>query len=109
MKRYILLTCILFSVILYITAQVGINTQNTQGIFHLDAAGDNAASGTIAAAQSVNDILIDNTGNVGIGTLTPTARVHLKSSVAGQAFRLADGTQGENKILLGDADGNAWW
>ncbi|WP_221407223.1 hypothetical protein, partial [Dysgonomonas macrotermitis] len=99
----------LLSGMFYIKAQVGINTQNTQGVFHMDAAGDNTASGTITAAQSTNDILIDNTGNVGIGTLNPTARLHLKSSVAGEAFRLADGTQGENKILLGDADGNAWW
>lgn len=109
MKRYILLTCSLFFTILYIPAQVGINTQNTQGIFHLDATGDDAASGTITAGQSVNDILIDNTGNVGIGTLAPTARLHLKSSAPGEAFRLADGTQGENKILLGDAEGNACW
>ncbi|WP_221407226.1 hypothetical protein, partial [Dysgonomonas macrotermitis] len=99
----------LLSGMFYIKAQVGINTQNTQGVFHMDAAGDNAVSGTITAAQSTNDILIDNTGNVGIGTLNPTARLHLKSSVAGEAFRLADGTQGENKILLGDADGNVWW
>jgi hypothetical protein len=51
------------------------------------------------------------TGNVGIGTtgFTPSTKLHIVSSTAGGGFRLVDGTQGANKVLQSDANGNASW
>lgn len=105
MKKYILLLSIQLFVLLSLEAQVGINTQVVQGIFHIDAASD----GSTTNPQIANDVVVNNDGNVGVGTLAPSARLHLKSSSPGGAFRLVDGSQSRNKILLGDKDGNAWW
>lgn len=51
------------------------------------------------------------TGNVGIGTtsFTPSTKLHIVSSTAGTGFRLVDGSQGANKVLQSDANGNASW
>jgi hypothetical protein len=51
------------------------------------------------------------TGNVGIGTTSfaPSTKLHVVSSTAGGGFRLVDGTQGANKVLQSDANGNASW
>lgn len=54
-------------------AQVGVNTQNPQGSFHVDGAKDNATTGAPTAAQQTNDLIVTSTGNVGIGTTTPDA------------------------------------
>jgi len=49
----------------------------------------------IASAQS---------GNVGIGTTTPTAKLHVNGSV-----KITDGTQGAGKVLTSDAAGKGTW
>ncbi|MEN5308939.1 hypothetical protein ABE425_15610 [Chryseobacterium cucumeris] len=51
---------------------------------------------------------IYHSGNVGIGTTSPSTKLHVESSTSG-AFRYADGTQGANKILMSDGNGNASW
>ncbi|HBB68253.1 MAG: hypothetical protein A2X28_02940 [Elusimicrobia bacterium GWA2_56_46] len=43
-------------------------------------------------------------GLVGVGTNSPSAKLHVKGS-----FLLDDGTQGAGKILTSDADGAATW
>lgn len=50
-------------------------------------------------------------GNVGIGagTFTPTTKLDIRASSAGTGFRLVDGSQGANKVLQCDANGNASW
>ncbi len=47
---------------------------------------------------------ISRTGNVGIGTASPTSPLHVEGKV-----RIADGTQGNNKMLGSDAGGTASW
>lgn len=47
-------------------------------------------------------------GFIGIGTVTPTNKLHLFSATAG-AFRLQDGTQLAGRILTSDANGVATW
>jgi FG-GAP repeat len=42
--------------------------------------------------------------NVGIGTTTPTAKLHVNGSL-----KLTDGTQGNGKVLTSDANGAAAW
>jgi len=48
------------------------------------------------------------TNNVGIGTITPTAKLHISSATSG-AFRLVDGTQVAGRVLTCDANGVATW
>ncbi|MBD8346426.1 hypothetical protein [Dysgonomonas sp. HGC4] len=106
MNRYLYLLLLFVSI--ESVAQIGINTSDVMGVFHLDGKKDNTV-GAITPAQESNDIFVDNEGNMGVGTLTPTARLHLKSDELYGAFKLSDGTQGLQRVLLGDADGNAYW
>ncbi|SHG43762.1 hypothetical protein [Dysgonomonas macrotermitis] len=52
-------------------AQVGINTNNVQGIFHIDTRGNNATTGVPATSQLTDDVIVAanaSTGaNVGVG------------------------------------------
>ncbi|WP_139262116.1 hypothetical protein [Dysgonomonas macrotermitis] len=110
MKKKILLLMGVFS--LGITnAQVGINTQNPLGVFHIDPKGDTNASGT---SGYTDDVIVTTDGDVGIGTITPTAKFHIKtlgtptSPIPG--FQLEDGNQGLNKALTSiDDSGLATW
>ena len=49
-----------------------------------------------------------NAPNVGIGTYKPVAKLDIKGPY-GRAIRIADGTQGQGKVLTSDADGLATW
>jgi hypothetical protein len=60
-------------------------------------------NGTSNTARS-NAFTVQSSGNVGVGTVYPTSRLH----VAG-AVRIADGTQGAGKVLTSDANGLASW
>lgn len=86
------------------SAQVGINTKNPQGILHIDAK-DNTSGNT----NSDDDIIVTQDGNLGIGTLNPTTKLHIVSSSIGKGFALQDGSQGSNYILVSDNNGNAYW
>lgn len=50
------------------------------------------------------DPLFAQSGNVGIGTTTPTAKLHVNGSV-----KITDGTEGAGKVLTSDAAGKATW
>lgn len=91
-----------------ITAQVGIQTQNPQATFHIDGARDNPATGAPTAIQQANDVAITTAGNVGVGTTTPSTKLDIVSTTAG-ALKITDGTQGNGKILVSDANGVATW
>lgn len=67
-KKILLLTGgLLFGII---NAQVGINTKNPIGIFHVDGQGDTSGTNSV-----IDDVIITNSGNIGIGTSTPSAKV----------------------------------
>lgn len=91
-----------------IYSQVGINTANPQGVFTVDAAKDNPALGVPASAQQANDLNILSNGNTGIGIDVPTNKLHISSTASG-AFRIADGTEGNGKIFVSDANGVGTW
>ena len=92
---------------------MGINIENPQGVLHIDGAStletSNPASGNISKAQAADDVVIDASGRMGIGVAAPAARVHISSDTKGEALRIADGTQGDEKVLVSDADGIASW
>lgn len=52
-------------------SQIGVQTSNPQGTFHVDGAKDNPASGTPSAAQQNNDMVLQKDGNFGLGTTAP--------------------------------------
>lgn len=66
-------------------AQVGINTENPQGIFHVDGAKDNPPVGTPAPDKQLNDFIVSSTGMVGIGTINSTAKLTVDSGVNNQS------------------------
>lgn len=51
-----------------------------------------------------NTFLSRDGGRVGIGTSTPSSKLHVQGSV-----RIVDGSQGSGKILTSDLSGNARW
>ncbi|SHG16551.1 hypothetical protein [Dysgonomonas macrotermitis] len=106
--RKILLSTILFIICISICAplfaQVGINTTLPQGILHIDA-----QSNTSGTTNTRDDVIILENGNVGLGILSPSVKLHIVSVTQGGGFALQDGTQGANYILVSDADGNAFW
>ena len=59
------------------TGQVGVNTANPQGTFHVDGAKDNATTGAPTTAQQANDMVVLSSGRVGIGTTTPAEKLHI--------------------------------
>ncbi|MCS3528905.1 hypothetical protein [Chryseobacterium sp. JUb7] len=91
-----------------LTAQIGIQTSNPQATFHIDGARDNPATGIPSASQQANDVVVTSTGNLGIGTNTPSTKLDIVSSTPG-ALKITDGTQGNGKILVSDANGVATW
>ena len=101
-KSLLFLTIILFSLIL--NAQVGVKTENPQGVFHIDGQGNTSGSSNIA-----DDIVVTSSGNMGIGTNAPATKVDIRTTTAGGGFRLQDGTQGFGKSLISDGVGNATW
>lgn len=73
--------------------------------------GSNAGNGSGANkfvirdySNAVDRFVIDNTGNVGIGTTSPINKLHVNGSIA-----ITDGSQGNEKILTSDATGKASW
>nr|WP_306552786.1 hypothetical protein [Chryseobacterium sp. WG23] len=62
-------------------AQIGIGTNNPQGIFHVDGAKDNPTSGIPTPTQLSNDIIINKaTGFIGAGVLTPQVQLDMRSA-----------------------------
>lgn len=61
--QILLLAMLCFASTPSMKAQVGVNTQNPQGIFHVDGTKDNNASGAPTVAQQANDFIVTPLGN----------------------------------------------
>ena len=107
-KNITLFVTLIVNVALY--SQVGINTQNPQGIFNIDGGKDNPTTGSAhTAAQQRNDLVFTTNGNLGLGTISPTTKLHIDNGATNGAIRIIDGTQAEGKVLTSDANGVATW
>jgi hypothetical protein len=88
---------------------VGINTENIQGVFHIDAAGNNPLSGSIPSVQQADDVVVTTEGYTGIGTAAPTTQLHIHTQNTGLfPLRLPDGASAD-KLLTSDEEGKASW
>lgn len=113
MTKRIILYLILFYLPLMAISQIGVNTENPKALLHIDGrssvATTNPSTGNVTPAQAVDDIVITNDGLVGIGTLTPTVKVDIANTYNGSALSLKDGNEGQNQVLISDADGFGRW
>ena len=96
-------------------SQVGINTANPQGIFNIDGGKDNPTTGSAHTnAQQLNDFTVTAAGNVGIGKIAPSTKLHITTGGTAATpnatgFRLEDGNQNTNFVLTSDTNGVGTW
>lgn len=48
-------------------------------------------------------------GNIGIGTTTPSTKLEINNGTTNGAIKIVDGTQGNGKVLMSDANGVGTW
>lgn len=80
-------------------AQVGINTANPQATLHVDGQKDNPAIGAPSTTQQLNDIVITPSGNVGVGTVTPSTKLEIASGINGVSGLKFSNTSIKNILL----------
>lgn len=86
-------------------SQVGVNTPNPQGAFHIDGAKDNPATGAPDAAQQSNDFTVTPTGRVGIGNVAPTSNLHITNN--GVATGIGGGEATNTGLLIENPTANS--
>ena len=115
MKKLTISLCIL-GFALTAKSQVGVNTTYPRGVFNVDGGTVKNTNTTIpatVATESTDDVVVDATGKVGIGTATPATKLDIETGgttatpVAG--FKLADGNQLNERVLTTDDNGVATW
>lgn len=114
MKKKLLFVSAMLLVANTLFAQVGINTENPQGIFNIDGGKDNPTTGTgHTPAQQLNDFTVLASGNVGIGTTAPTQKLEIQTGGTATTpvtgFKLTDGNEATGYVLTTDATGVATW
>ncbi|MCA6067791.1 hypothetical protein JI747_011420 [Chryseobacterium sp. RG1] len=87
-----------------LSAQIGlgIGTYIPQGIFHVDPRQNTSLS---VDSTKTDDFVVDFSGNVGVGTLTPQAKLDINAG----RIAIRDGSEGQGKILISDAEGKGTW
>lgn len=98
MRWYIIISCLFISGSLW--TQVGINTKNPFGVFHIDSKGNTTGAGM----NDADDVVVTSAGNVGIGTVSPQAKLDLRGTLT-----LIDGTQAPGYILQTGSNGITSW
>ncbi|MDQ1855588.1 MULTISPECIES: hypothetical protein [unclassified Chryseobacterium] len=94
-------------------AQVGLNTPNPRGMFHLDGKKNNETSGPVSIANQADDVVMTADGHVGIGNNNPASSLDIKTqgtlAAPVSGIKITDGAQNENYVLTSDANGNGLW
>lgn len=91
----------LFTNSISVLAQVGININNPQGVFHIDPQSNSSSITT-------DDVIFTKDGFLGIGTTNPTAQVHIESKSI-NPLQIVDGDEAVNRVLLSDSYGRGHW
>ncbi|MCC9043611.1 hypothetical protein LNQ81_13100 [Myroides sp. M-43] len=78
MKKIILLMLCVMGFNMF--GQVGINTSLPLKPFHIDAKKDNPPTSMPTADQEKNDVVVDQEGRLGIGTINPSAKLDLRGN-----------------------------
>lgn len=91
--------------------KTGINTTDPEATLDIRSNGNSSSTKALKInnADNTEIVTVLDDGKVGIGTSTPTTKLHIENQVAGTGFRLVDGSQGKEKVLTSDANGNAIW
>lgn len=104
MKKISFLFLFIVSIIVQIQAQVGVNTENPTGIFHIHV-------GT--TASTVNDVVVLKNGNVGIGTVTPQNKLEIVPPAGhgntGLRLPLSGSVAAGDGLVAADTNGNVKW
>ncbi|SHG47113.1 hypothetical protein [Dysgonomonas macrotermitis] len=82
-------------------AQIGINTDSplSGSIVHIDP-----LRNTLGSTNQSDDIVVSPDGYLGVGTINPVSNLSVNGT-----FRINDGTQKEDYILVSDSDGIGSW
>ena len=109
MKIIISLLFLILSTISF--AQIGINTDEPQQLVHIDALHDTQVHPT--PVNYYDDVVVTSSGKIGLGTLSPDARLHINTAgtpttpVIG--LRLQDGSEANGYGWTSDNDGYGQW
>lgn len=94
MRKYIIVL-IAIIVSLIVEAQiVGVNTQYPLQRLHIDIDGNNTLLTTVNSPETIDDIVVDTQGALGIGTASPTAKLDIRKTL-----QIADGTQASYSLF----------
>lgn len=100
--RYIYLSLLGAMCYFPLMSQIGINTDTPLQLLHIDASNNNTSS---LSTKYDDDIVINASGNVGIGTVTPTAKLDVRGGVT-----INDGSQISGFMWTAtDTGGKASW
>lgn len=103
MKKLYILSSLICCFLLATYSQVGINTKSPTGIFHIDPKGDSPTSTT-------DDMIVTAAGNMGLGTVSPQAKMHINTTSSQTALRIVNGKQANDLVLVSaDATGGVTW
>lgn len=109
-RIYLLISILSFASLL--KAQVGINTTvpYVNSVLHIDGQGNNLSATLVSSVEAADDIVIDKKGNIGVGTVNPTTKLHIDATVGSlNPIRIADGSEGPNQYLFSDFEGKVTW
>lgn len=101
-QNFFIIYFLIISISLF--AQVGINTKNPLGVWHVDPRSDT----TSPTSGIADDIVITADGNMGIGTSSPPNKLSIVTTGANTGLYLPNGAS-SGKVLTSDPQGNAVW
>ncbi|KAB1231274.1 hypothetical protein [Chryseobacterium viscerum] len=104
-RKLVYFSLLLASNCIFLSAQVGINTTNPQGVFNIDGAKDNPTTGIPSVAQQANDVAVTAAGNMGIGTTVPSNKLHINGTDPLRLQGVGTGNSTTDPLLVIDANG----